>query len=51
MAGTDVLIHRAFQMPLIRNYRLVVQIAATVAGPALGDTVLPRASEAGSLEL
>ena len=48
---TDVLIHQAFQMPFIENDHMVEQIAAAVADPTLGNAVLPRTSEAGSLWL
>src|SRR5665213_4586039 len=42
---TNVSGHKAFQMPLIEHDHIVEQIPAAVANPALGDTVLPRASE------
>ena len=48
---TDVLIHQAFQMPLIEDDHMVKQIAAAVADPPLGNTVLPRTSEACSLRM
>jgi len=35
-------------MPFIENNHMVKQIAAAATDPALGDTVLPRTSEAGS---
>jgi hypothetical protein len=41
-----VLIHQPFQMALVENDHMVEQIAAAVADPALGDTVLPRTPEA-----
>jgi hypothetical protein len=47
---TDVISHQAFQMPLIENNHMVEQIAAAIANPTLGNTVLPRASEAGPLD-
>jgi hypothetical protein len=46
---TDVLVHQAFQMPFIHDERMVDQIPAAVANPALGYAVLPRTSEAGPL--
>ena len=46
---TDVFIHQAFQMPFIENDHMVEQITAAVADPTLGNAILPRASEAGSL--
>ena len=48
---TDVLVHQAFQMPFIENDHMVKQIAAAVTNSALGYTVLPRTSEAGSFGL
>jgi len=48
---TDVFIQQAFQMAFIHNDHMVEQIAAAIADPALGDTVLPRASEARPLGL
>jgi len=45
----DVLAHQAFQMLFVRNDHMINQIATAVPDPALGDTVLPRASETGSL--
>jgi len=36
-------------MPFIENDHMVEQIAAAVANPSLGNTILPRASEAGLL--
>ena len=47
----DVLAHQAFQVAFIENDRMVEQIAAAIADPALGDTILPRTAEAGSLGL
>ena len=38
-------------MPFIENDNLVKQIPAADANPPLGDTILPWASEAGSLGL
>jgi hypothetical protein len=43
----DVFVHQAFQMPFIKNDHVVEQIAAAVADPPLGNTVLPRTAEAG----
>jgi hypothetical protein len=43
----DIIAHKALQMPFIENDYMVEQVAAAVADPTLGDTVLPRASEAG----
>jgi hypothetical protein len=48
---TDVFIHQALQMSIIENDHMVEQIAAAVAHPSLGNTVLPRTSEAGSRRL
>jgi hypothetical protein len=48
---TDVLIQQAFQMPFIHNDDMVKQIAAAVANPTLGNTVLPWTSETGPLWL
>jgi hypothetical protein len=48
---TDVLAHQTFQMSLIHDDHMVEQIATTVSGPALGNAVLPRTSEAGSFWL
>jgi hypothetical protein len=45
----DVPAHQSSQMPFIEHDDMVEQVAATVANPALRDTVLPRASEAGAL--
>ena len=47
----DVFIHEAFQMLLVQNNHMIEQVAAAVADPALGNTVLPRTSEAGPLGL
>jgi len=47
----NVLVHQPFEMTLIHNDDMVKQIAAAVADPALGDAVLPRASETGPLGL
>jgi hypothetical protein len=47
----DVIVHQALQMPFIENDHMVEQIAAAVANPALGDPILPGASEAGPLGL
>ena len=47
----DVFVHQAFQMPFIKNDHVVEQIAAAVADPPLGNTVLPRTSEACSLRM
>ena len=44
-----VLIQQAFQMPFIDNDDMVKQIAAAVADPALGNTVLPWTLETGPL--
>ena len=43
----NVIIHETFQMLLVQNNHMVEKVAAAVPNPALGDTVLPRASEAG----
>src|ERR1039458_6725184 len=48
---TDVLVHQTFQMPLVQDDQMIEQITATVTDPALGDTVLPWTSEAGSFWL
>jgi hypothetical protein len=40
---TGVLVHQALQMLFIENDRMVEQIAAAVADPALGNTVLSQA--------
>ena len=47
----DVFVHQAFQVAFIENDHMVEQITAAVANPALGNTVLPRTAETGSLEL
>jgi hypothetical protein len=44
---TDVLVHPALQKPFIQNDHMVEQIQAAVADSTFGNTVLPRASEAG----
>ena len=49
MVIADVLVHQAFQMAFIESDNVVEQIAAAVADPTLGDTVLPRTAETGSL--
>ena len=46
-----VLIQQAFQMPFIHNDDMVKQIAAAVANPTLGNTVLPWTSETGPVWL
>jgi hypothetical protein len=51
MVVLDILVHQAFQVTLIQDDYVVEQIPSTAADPALGDTVLPRTSEAGSLWL
>ena len=48
---TDVLAHKAFQMSFAENDRVVEDIPAAVADPALGHAVLPRTSETGPLRL
>lgn len=47
----NVLVHQTFQMPLVQDDHMIEQITAAVTDPALGDTVLPRTSEAGSFGL
>src|ERR1019366_3191974 len=47
----DVLIHQTLRMPLVQDDHTIEQITATVTDPALGNTVLPRASETGPLGL
>ena len=51
MIVADVLFHQTLQVTLIQDDYVVEQISSTAADPALGDTVLPRTSEAGSLWL
>src|SRR5580698_7245422 len=48
---TDVFIHQAFQMPFVENDHVVEHVPAAVAYPSLGNTILPRTSEAGLLGL
>jgi hypothetical protein len=48
---TDVVSDQAFQMSFTYNDHMVQQIPAAVADPTLGNTILPRTSEAGSLGL
>jgi hypothetical protein len=48
---SDVIGHEPFQMPNIQSDHMAEQIAMAVADEALGDAVLPRAAEAGSLWL
>lgn len=47
----DVFVHQALQMPFIEHDYMVEQIAAAGTDPPFRNTVLPRASKAGSLEL
>ena len=47
----DVFSHEVFQMALVDDDRMVEQIPPTVANPSVGNTVLPRTSEAGPLGL
>ena len=47
----DVLVHQAFQMPLIYDDHVVEQVTAAVADPTFGDAILPRTAVAGSLRL
>ena len=47
----DVFVHQPFQMPLVEHDHMVKQVASAIANPALGDAVLPGASEAGSFGL
>src|SRR5208337_3637601 len=49
MVIADVLKHKPFQVAFIENDHIVEQIPAAIPDPTLGDTVLPRTSEAGSL--
>jgi hypothetical protein len=35
----DVIVHQALQMPLVHNDDMIEQITATVAHPALGNSV------------
>lgn len=51
MVVPHVLVHQPFQKPLIHHDHMVDQITAAVANPALGDSVLPRTSEAGPFGL
>ena len=45
---TDVFSDQAFQMPFTYNDHMIQQIPAAAADPTLGNTILPRTSEAGS---
>src|ERR1035438_6465700 len=47
----DELIHEALQVPFVHYDRMVEHISAAIADPALGNTVLPWASETCSLRL
>ena len=47
----DVLTHEALQMPFVENNHVVEQVSAAATDPTLGDAVLPRTSETGSLRL
>jgi len=38
-------------VPLIENDDMIQEVSSTVAAPALGDSVLPRISEAGPFGL
>jgi len=51
MIVAEVFIHQPSQMSLIHHDRMVDQITAAAANPALGNAVLPRTSEAGPLGL
>ena len=51
MLVADVFSHQALQMPLAEDDHVVEQISAAISDPTLGDTVLPRTTEAGSLRL
>jgi hypothetical protein len=48
---TNVLVHQAFQMTLIEDNNMIELISAAIANPALGDAILPQASETGSFGL
>jgi hypothetical protein len=48
---TDILIHQPSQMSFIQQNDMIEQVPAAAADPAFRDTILPRASEAGSLRL
>lgn len=47
----DVLGHKAFQMTFVEYNDMVEEIPTAVADESFGNTVLPRASEAGALRL
>ena len=51
MVVADVLDHQAPEMPLIEHDHMIEQVSAAAADEPLGDTVLPRATEAGQLGL
>ena len=51
MVIADVFVHEALQMALVEYDHMVEQIPTAVADESFGNTVLPRASEAGSLRL
>jgi hypothetical protein len=51
MVVADVFGHEPFEMPLVEDDDVIEQVPAAVADKALGDAVLPRASEAGPLGL
>ena len=42
----NIFAHQPFQVPFVKYNDIVKQVSATVADPALGDAILPWASEA-----
>jgi hypothetical protein len=43
----DIPFHQPSQMAFVQHDDVIEQVPVAVANPALGNTVLPRASEAG----
>src|ERR1022692_1281714 len=48
---TDVFSHQSFQMPFIDDNHIVEHVPTAAADPSFCNTILPWASEAGSLRL
>lgn len=51
MVVADVLIHQSPQMTLVQHDDMIEQVPTAAADPALCNTILPRAPEAGSFRL
>ena len=51
MVVAGILPHGTFEMAFFNHDDIIEQVSSAVADPALGDAILPRTAEAGSLWL